>query len=136
MLGLVVENKFSPGFWRSNATEELCNLVNRMQHNNHSLCCIHCDSGKSRRHSDQIQFEQFWLKLINISLFRRFNTFLLSYYLLQALNCYKFDSIQKMNIFQPVSVENTLKLLSQKPQAMMNRESTVVTKQLLFIFTF
>lgn len=31
----------------------------------------------------------------------------------------------------PVSVEKTLKLLSQKPAAMRKRESTVVTKQLL-----
>lgn len=35
----------------------------------------------------------------------------------------------------PVSVEKTLKLLSQKPAAMRNLESTVVTKQLLRAFT-
>lgn len=36
----------------------------------------------------------------------------------------------------PVSVENTLKLLSQKPQATRNLLSTVVTKQLDLILIF
>lgn len=43
---------------------------------------------------------------------------------------------QNITKHPPVSVLNTLKLLSQNPQAMMKRESTVVTKQLLLMRTF
>lgn len=44
-------------------------------------------------------------------------------------------SLPKKPQNSPVSVEKTLKLLSQKPAAMRNLESTVVTKQLLRAFT-